>query len=89
LDGLQAALLRHGHELEHVAVWIAKIDPAPAAPIVELAVIETPRRAAEGDLRCLDAAEDRVELAIADVKGVMVALELFVVVKQQSERLVD
>ena len=55
--------LRHGHQLEHVAVRIAEIDAAAAVPIVELAVVEAPRRAAESDLRSLDAAEDGVELA--------------------------
>ena len=70
------ALLRHGHQLEHVAVRIAKIDTAAAAPVVELAVFEAPRRAAEDDLVLLDAAEDGVEFAVADVERVMMAFEL-------------
>jgi hypothetical protein len=72
--------LRHGHQLEHVPVWIAEVDAAPAAPIVELAVVEAPGRAAEGDLRLLDAVENGVEFAIVDMEGEVVALEFRLVV---------
>src|SRR5580658_11328685 len=82
-------LLRHGHQLEHVAVGIAEIDAAAAVPVVELAVVEAPRRAAESDLGFLDTAEDGVELGLADVECVMMTLELGVVVEQQRQRLVD
>src|SRR5262245_23170144 len=34
--------LRHGHQLEHVAVRVLEIDSAAAAPVVELAVVEAP-----------------------------------------------
>ena len=68
--------LRHGHELEHMSVGVLKIDAAAAVPIVELAVFEAPGRAAEGDFRLLDAVEDSVELAVADMESVVVALEL-------------
>ena len=54
-------------------VGIAEIEAAAAAPVVELTVIETPRRAAEGDLGFLDSVKDRVEFALADMKGEMVA----------------
>jgi hypothetical protein len=57
--------------------------------MVELAVVEAPGRAAIGDLRLLDAPEDGVELALADMEGVVVAFELGVVVEQQRQRLVD
>ena len=74
--GAGRSLLRHGHQFEHVAVRITEIDAAAAAPIVELAVVETPRRAAESDFRRLDAAEDGVEFAVADMERQMMALEL-------------
>src|SRR5205085_879506 len=54
--------LRHGHQLEYMAVGILEIDAAAATPIVELAVIETPRRAAVGDFGLFDTAEDGVKL---------------------------
>src|SRR5580698_6346308 len=82
-------LLRHGHQLEHVAVGIAEIDAAAAVPVVELAIVEAPRRAAENDLGFLDAAEDGVELGFADMKRVMMTLELGIGIEQQRQRLVD
>src|SRR3954462_4453717 len=81
--------LRHGHEFEHMAVRVAKIEAAASVPVVELTVVQAPRRAAIGELRLANACEDGVELAIADVEGVVVALELRVVVEKESERAVD
>jgi hypothetical protein len=81
--------LRHGHDFEHVSIRIAKVEAAAAAPIVELAVVEAPRGAAESDVRFLDTAEDGVEFAIADMEGEVMAFELAVVVKQQRQRFVD
>jgi hypothetical protein len=51
-----------------VPVRIAKIEAAAAAPIVELAIFEAPRRAAEYDLGFFDPAEDRVKLAAGDME---------------------
>src|SRR5580704_6348555 len=82
-------LLRHGHKLEHVAVGIAEIDAAAAVPVVELAVVEAPRRAAENDLGFFNAAKDGVELGLADMKRVVMALELGIVIEQQRQCLVD
>src|ERR1700746_1718508 len=72
-----------------MAVRVAKIDAAAAVPIVELTVVEAPRCAAVGELCLANAAEDRIELGIADVEGVVVALELLVVVEKERERVVD
>jgi hypothetical protein len=72
-----------------MAVRVAKIDAAAAVPVIELTVIEAPRRAAIGELRLADAAEDGIELGIADVEGVVVALELLLVVEKERERVVD
>ena len=83
-----APLLRDGHQLEYVAVRIAKIKTATAAPIVEFAVVEAPGRAAEHDIGLLDAPQDGVELAVGDVKSQMMTVEICVVVEQQSQLLV-
>ena len=72
-----------------MAVRVAKIDAAAAVPVVELTVIEAPRCAAIGELRLANAAEDGIELGIADVEGVVVALELLDVVEKERERVVD
>jgi hypothetical protein len=46
-------------------------------------------RAAIGELSLPNAAEDGIELGIADVEGVVVALELLEVVEEECERVVD
>src|SRR6516162_10215887 len=70
-------------------VRVAKIDAAAAVPVVELTVVEAPRCAAIRELRIANAAEDGIELGIADVEGVVVALELLFVVEKERERVVD
>jgi hypothetical protein len=42
---------------------------ASAVPVVELSVVQAPRCAAIGELSLSNAAEDGIELAIADVEG--------------------
>jgi len=54
-----------------MAVEVAKIDAASAVPVVELTVLEAPRCAAIGELRLANAAEDGIELGIADVEVLM------------------
>ncbi len=46
--GVGEISLRYSHEFEHMAVRAAKIEAAPAVPVVELAVVKTPRCAAIG-----------------------------------------
>jgi len=72
-----------------MAVRVAKIDAAASVPVVEPTVVEAPRCAAIGELRLANAAEDGIELGIADLEGVVVALELLVVVEKERERVVD
>ena len=72
-----------------MAVRVAKIDTAAAVPIIELTVVEAPRCAAARELRLANAAQDGIELGIADVEGVVVALELLMVVEKERERVVD
>ena len=50
-------------------VGVLKINAAAAIPVVELAVFEAPRSAAEGDFRLFDAGEDGVKLAVADMES--------------------
>src|SRR6516165_9129382 len=72
-----------------MAVRVAKIDAAAAVPIIELTVLEAPRCAAVRELRLANAAQDGIELGIADVEGVVVALELLLVVEKERERVVE
>src|ERR1700730_17372741 len=79
-----------------MAVRVAKIDAAAAVPIIELTVVEAPRCAAVRQLRLANAAQDSIELHIADVEGEVVALapvvvarELRVVVEKERERVVE
>ena len=65
-----------------MAVRVPKIDAAAAVPIVQLTVVEAPRCAAVRQLRLANATQDVIELGIADVEGVVVALELLVVIEK-------
>src|ERR1700684_4316142 len=79
---IDVQLLRHGHQLEHVPVRILKVQAAAAAPIVELAIVEAPGRAAEHDLGAFDTLENGLEFALADVEGKMMALKFLVGIEQ-------
>src|SRR5215471_16338942 len=81
--------LRHGHELEHVTIRVLEIDAAAAAPVVELAIGDAPGCAAIGETGALYASQNRVKLRIADVKGIVVALDRIHVVEQQRQVVVD
>src|SRR5262245_62857431 len=85
-DGLH--LLRHGHELEDVAVRVFEIDAAATIPVIELAVIEAPGGAAVSESGLLDALEDGVELGVVNVEGVVVTTERIVVVEQERQAVV-
>src|SRR5262245_18099648 len=82
--------LRHGHQLENVAIEVLEVDPSPAVPIIELRVVKCPRSTAEGEPGSLHPLQDRVEFGVADVERIMMALERFyVVVEEQRESFVD
>src|SRR5262249_6044323 len=85
---VDVASLRRRHQLQHVAIRIAKVKAAATAPIVELAVLETPRRAAEDDLGLFDAAKNRVEVAIGDMESEMMTVKIRVIIEQQGQSLV-
>jgi hypothetical protein len=88
-DLCTSASLRYGHEFEHMAFRVPKIDAPTAVPIIELTVVEAPRCAAVRKLRLANAAEDGIKLGIADVESVVVALELVLVVEKERESVVD
>jgi hypothetical protein len=69
-----------------MAVRVAKVHAASAVPVVELTIVEPPRCAAISEPSLPNAAEDGIELGIADVEGVVVPLELLVVVEEECER---
>ncbi|WP_024512094.1 hypothetical protein [Bradyrhizobium sp. ARR65] len=69
-----------------MAIRVANIV---AVPVVELTVIEAPRCAAMGELRFANAADDGIELDIADVEDVVVALEFLVVVEKERVSLIS
>jgi hypothetical protein len=57
--------LRLGHQFDQVTVRSLKVDAPAAIPIVELAVVEVPRSAAESQPGLLNATENGVELGVA------------------------
>src|SRR6516165_7795092 len=67
--------LRHGHQLDDVAVVILVIEATAAIPIVELSVFKAPGPASEGDPSVLDPLQDRVEFGVTYVKRVMLACD--------------
>src|SRR5581483_11326725 len=80
--------LRRQH-LQHMPRGIAEVESAPALPAVDLAVLERKGAAAIGDAFLLDAGEDRVELGLADLERVVMALEAFLDGEVERERVVD
>src|SRR6516162_11171048 len=77
--------LRDSLQFQYVPVRIAKIEAASTAPVVELAVLQTPRRAAEHDLGFFDAAENGVEVAITNMESEMMAAKIRLIVEQQGQ----
>jgi hypothetical protein len=72
-----------------VAVRILEIDAAAAIPIVELAIVQAPRRAAVGKPRLFDAVENGIEFGIVHVERIMMTFKSLVRVEEERERLVD
>src|SRR3954451_4843420 len=70
-------------------VRVVEIEAAAATPVIDLRVGTRARAAAVGNSLCLDAIEDRVELGVADLEGVMMRLELAALVEVEGQLLVD
>jgi hypothetical protein len=58
-----------------MTVRVLEIYPATALPVIEQAIVDAPRGASIGDTRVPNALKDGVKFRVADVKGVMAALE--------------
>src|SRR5258707_11583341 len=67
--------LRHGYQLEDVAVVVLVIEAAAAIPIVELSVFKALGPASEDEPSVLDSMQDRVEFGVAYVKRIMLACD--------------
>src|SRR5712691_444418 len=78
-----------GQNFENVPVRVLKIDAAAAAPVVDLHVGARARPAAIGDPLLLDARENRVELRVAHLEGIVMHLEIAALVEIEGQRLVD
>src|SRR5712671_6239610 len=89
--GYQArSSLRHGHQLDDVAVVVLVIEATAAIPIVELSVFKAPRPASKGKSSVLDSMQDRIEFGVADVKRIMLACDSPLRVSEvQRQRVVD
>src|SRR5439155_18275633 len=68
-----ASCLGHGHDLEQVAVGVLEVQAAPAPARVDQAVGVVVRLTSVRDAPGLHAAEDRLELCLADVERVVMA----------------
>src|SRR5258707_769892 len=67
--------MRHGHQLDDMAVVVLVIEAAAAIPIVELSVFKAPGPASEGEPSVLDPLQDRVEFGVGYVKRIMLACD--------------
>src|SRR6185295_20416291 len=67
--------LRHGHQLDDMAVVVLVIEAAAAIPSVELSVFKSPGPASEGEPSVLDPLQDRVEFGVAYLKRIMLACD--------------
>src|SRR4029079_14097142 len=67
--------LRHGHQLDDVAVMVLVVEATAAIPIVELSVFKAPGTASAGEPSVLDPLHDRVEFGVAYVKRIMLACD--------------
>src|ERR1700722_3261950 len=81
--------LRHGHQLEDVAVGVLEVHAAAAVPVVELAVIRVEGRTAVAQACRFDPAEDGLERAVVDMEREMMGVETGRLIEQQCERVVD
>src|SRR3990170_5121924 len=75
---LLPAAVRPGDDLEQVPARVLEVHAAPAEVGVDLALLLPARVGPVGEAARLDAAEDLVELGLADEKGVVLRLELLV-----------
>ena len=70
-------------------VRVVEIEAAAAAPAIDLHVGARARAAAVGNPLRLDTIEDRVELGVADLEGVVMRFEVAAFVEIEGQLLVD
>jgi hypothetical protein len=63
----------------------SEVNAAAATPIVKLGVVAAPGRAAIHEANFLDAMQDGVEFCIRDMKGIMVAFKIGVLIKEEGQ----
>src|SRR5947207_12390533 len=83
------ARLGAGQDLPAMPVGIPEIQAAAPEAVIDLHVVARVRAAAIGHAARLQAAEDGVEILLADVKREVVTLELLPLVEVERQRLVD
>jgi hypothetical protein len=81
--------LRHCHDFEQVAVRVLEVKSAPAAPGVDLTVAVVVGPAAVGEPFGFHPAEDRLELRLANMKRVVMALGFRLVGEVKGQTIVD
>src|SRR6185503_16774156 len=82
--------LRHGHQLDDMAVVVLVIEATAAIPIVELSVFKAPGPASEGEPSVLDSLQDRVEFGVTYVKRIMLTCDSPLRLSEvQRQRVVD
>src|SRR5262249_45631728 len=78
-----------GENLPEMSVAVFPVDVLAAEATVDQHVVLSARVAPVREARGLDAAEDRVEVGLADAEAEVVTLELLAVGEVESQRLVD
>src|SRR6516225_5231156 len=82
--------LRHGHQLDDVAVVVLVVEATAAIPIVELSVFKASGPASEGEPSVLDSLQDRVEFGVAYLKRIMLTCDSLLRVSEvQRQSVVD
>src|SRR6476619_3700314 len=82
--------LRHGHQLDEMAVVVLVIEAAAAIPIVELSVFKASGPASESEPSVLDPLQDRVEFGVTYVKRIMLTCDSPLRLSEvQGQRVVD
>jgi len=82
-------LLGNGHQFEQVAVGGAKINAASTAPIVQLAIVGAPGGATIAETGLFHLRKNAVEFDIRNVKGVVVAFEVAVIIEKERQSIID
>ena len=81
--------MRDRHQLEQMTIRRFEVNAAAATPIVQLDVVAAPGRASVNQASFLDAMQDGIEFCIRDMKRIMVALKIAVLIEEEGEALVD